>query len=345
MPHHAKHAESAGVLRAAALAHPNIALIKYWGKRDAALNLPVVGSLSITLDRLWTRTSVQFVPGQDGDRVQLNGRQDAATTARLSKFLDLMRQRAGVDWGAQVESHNNFPTAAGLASSASGFAALALAAGAALDLALSESELSELARRGSGSAARSIFGGFVEWRHGERADGADSIAHRLHGVEHWPLRVVVAVTSTASKAVGSSEGMQRTALTSPYQSAWIGSQEADLACARAAIEMRDFDALADVSEHSCLKMHALAMAAQPGLLYWNGATIEAMHTVRSLRAQGVPVFFTVDAGPQVKAICLPQAASTVIEAMRSVAGVLDVIECGLGQDACLIEDHSGAASA
>ncbi len=324
-------------------AQPNIALVKYWGKRDEALNLPAVGSLSITLDRLWTRTSVRFLPGQSGDRVSLNGRSDDVTTARVSAFLDLLRQRAGVEWGAEVDSHNNFPTAAGLASSASGFAALALAAARSLGLDLTPTELSALARRGSGSAARSIFGGFVEWAHGQRADGEDSVARPLLGCDEWPLGVVVAVTSTATKAIGSTQGMRRTAATSPYHRAWIDTQEADLDAARTAIMRRDFEALAVVSEHSCLKMHALAMAATPGLLYWNGATLEAMQAIRSLREQGVPVFFTVDAGPQVKAVCLPEAVEAVAATLGAIAGVLDVIECGLGEGAHVLSDSAADA--
>ncbi len=324
-------------------AQPNIALVKYWGKRDEALNLPAVGSLSITLDRLWTRTSVRFLSGQSGDQVSLNGRSDDVTTARVSAFLDLLRQRAGVDWGADVDSHNNFPTAAGLASSASGFAALALAAARSLGLDLTPTELSALARRGSGSAARSIFGGFVEWAHGQRADGEDSVARPLLGCDEWPLGVVVAVTSTATKAIGSTQGMRRTAATSPYHRAWIDTQEVDLDAARTAIMRRDFEALAVVSEHSCLKMHALAMAATPGLLYWNGATLEAMQAIRSLREQGVPVFFTVDAGPQVKAVCLPEAVEAVAAALGAIAGVLDVIECGLGEGAHVLSDSAADA--
>ena len=324
-------------------AQPNIALVKYWGKRDEVLNLPAVGSLSITLNRLWTRTGVRFVPGQSGDRVRLNGRSDDVAARRVSAFLDLLRQRAGIDWGAEVDSHNNFPTAAGLASSASGFAALALAAACSLGLGLEPKELSALARRGSGSAARSVFGGFVEWAHGQRADGEDSIARPLRGCDHWPLRVVVAVTSTVSKAIGSTQGMRRTAATSPYHRAWIDTQETDLDAARIAIMARDFEALAAVSEHSCLKMHALAMAATPGLLYWNGATLEAIHAIRSLRDNGVPVFFTVDAGPQVKAVCLPEAAEAVAIALGAITGVLDVIECGLGEGAHVLSDPATEA--
>ena len=321
---------------AAAQAHPNIALIKYWGKRDVPLNLPVVGSLSITLDTLWTRTSVRFSPALAADRITLNGREDPKQLKRASACLDRMRAIAGTATRAEIISQNNFPTGAGLASSASGFAALVMAADAALGLGLSPTQQSVLARRASGSAARSIFGGYVEWALGEAADGEDSVARPILDADAWPLRVAVAITSTAEKAIGSTEGMNRTADTSPYQRAWIDTQEADLAEARAAIVARDFERLADISEFSCLKMHALAMAAKPGLLYWNAATMAAMHAVRALRAGGVPVFFTIDAGPQVKAICLPEAASTVAAALRDVPGVLNVLETGLGGAALLI---------
>lgn len=333
---------------AAAQAHPNIALVKYWGKRQKALNLPAVGSLSITLDRIFTRTRICFDPALSADQLLLNGETvDGGVAAsplhRVSGCLDLLRQRAGVDHRARIESNNNFPTGAGLASSASGFAALVTAAASALGLDLSDAEKSALARQGSGSAARSIFGGFVEWFRGQRDDGRDSVARPLLEADDWPLRVVIAITSTQRKTVGSTEGMNRTAQTSPYQSAWVDTQPDDLAEARAAIGARDFDKLADVAEYSCLKMHALAMAARPGLLYWNGATVEGMQRVRSLRARGVPVFFTVDAGPQLKAVCLPEAAATVHEALKDIPGVLDVIETGLGGGASLIDPAQAPA--
>jgi diphosphomevalonate decarboxylase len=333
------------VHEAAAQAQPNIALVKYWGKREAALNLPAVGSISITLDRLWTRTRVRFDERLSEDRFTLDGRTDPDQAARVSRCLDLLRARAGVSWRAEVASRNNFPTAAGLASSASGFAALVTAASAALGLALSDAERSELARRGSGSAARSIFGGYVEWARGSRADGKDSVAHALRAAAEWPLRVVIAVTSQTAKPVGSSEGMRRSAETSPYHAAWIASQDHDLDAARAAIAARDFEKLADVAEHSCLKMHALALAARPGLIYWNGATVEGLRQIRALRASGVPVFFTVDAGPQLKAVCEPSAAARVAAALAAVPGVLQVVECGLGEGARLVASSAMGCAA
>ncbi|MDE2149893.1 MAG: diphosphomevalonate decarboxylase [Gammaproteobacteria bacterium] len=333
-------------MSAAAQAQPNIALIKYWGKRDARLNLPAVGSISITLDRLWTRTCVRFDPQLAVDQVQLDGRTDAGGATRVCACLDLLRRRAGIDLRARVESWNNFPTGAGLASSASGFAALVTAADAALGLGMSPAECSALARQGSGSAARSIFGGFVEWHRGQRPDGGDSVAEPLLAAADWPLSVLVAITSRAIKSVGSTEGMNRTAASSPYWTAWLQAQMADLAQARAAIAGRDFERLAEVAEHSCLKMHALALAARPGLVYWNGATVEALHAVRALRAGGVPVFFTNDAGPQLKAICLPSAAERVARTLHAVPGVLEVVAAGLGEGARLIgADQVGAARA
>lgn len=319
--------------QATAVARANIALIKYWGKRDGAsgLNLPAVGSLSITLDALATRTRVRFDAALDRDSLRLNGREEAAMTARAARYLDLFRELAGRRAFASIDSENNFPTGAGLASSASGFAALAAAAAAALQLELAPAELSALARRGSGSAARSLFGGFVEWHRGVRADGADSHAEPLADAKHWPLRVLVAVTDEGPKPTGSTDGMTRTEFTSPFFDAWVEGQESDLSEARAAVLARDFDKLADVSEFSCLKMHASALAARPGVVYWNGATLHALHAVRALRAKGLPVFFTIDAGPQLKAVCLPDAEAAVRETLASVAGVKRVITSGLGQ--------------
>ena len=321
---------------ATALAHPNIALVKYWGKRDAALNLPAVGSISVTLDTLATTTSVRFDGAIDTDRLLLDDVRDAAALSRVSQCLDLLRNKAGTNDRAEVRSSNNFPTGAGLASSASGFAALVVAADAALGLGFESSELAVLARRGSGSAARSLFGGFVEMDHGVEADGSDCTAHPLLDAHRWPLAVSVAVVSRARKKTGSTEGMEHTRLTSPYYDQWVSGQHADLDEARSAIDARDFDKLADVSEHSCLKMHALAAAARPGLVYLRGPTIEAMHRVRELRANGVAVFFTIDAGPQLKAISLPGDQGRVVDALGAIAGVEDLLRTGLGAGARVV---------
>jgi len=317
-------------MQASVRARSNIALIKYWGKADPVLNTPAVGSISVTLNDLWTDTDVRFDASLSADRLILDGTERADQLARVSACLDLIRARAGTALYAEVVSTNNFPTGAGLASSASGFAALVGAAARALGLDIPPRELSILARQGSGSAARSLFGGYVEMHRGSRADGSDSFAEPLADAAHWPLDVLVAITESAEKKVGSGPGMTRSATSSPYYAAWVESHPPDLDTARAAIAARDFTALADVSEASCLKMHAAAMSTQPPLIYWNGATVECLRRVRELRAEGVPVFFTIDAGPQVKAICLPEAAAGVEAALASVPGVRQVIRTRLG---------------
>lgn len=325
-------------LAAQAQAQPNIALVKYWGKRDGGLNLPASGSLSLTLDALWTRTAVTFDPALARDELLRDGAEHAAESTRVGAFLDLLRALAGCALHARVTTHNNFPTGAGLASSASGFAALALAGTAALGLKLDARELSVLARRGSGSAARSIFGGFVRMHRGVREDGSDACASPVLAGAQWPLCVVVAVTSTAAKAVASGPGMDRSRRTSPFHETWLGSVDQDLAVAEQAIAARDFDALAQVSEHSCLKMHAVMLASRPALVYWNGATVECLHAIRGLRErEGLGVFFTIDAGPQVKAVCLPQHADRVAATLREVGGVQSVLVSGLGAGARLLD--------
>jgi diphosphomevalonate decarboxylase len=317
----------------AARAGANFALIKYWGKADARLNVPAVGSISITLDALFTETEVVLDPARGADELVLNGKRRDEDVAKITACLDLLRTKAGVATRARVTSRNNFPTGAGLASSASGFAALVRAGETALGLTLSPRERSIVARQGSGSAARSIFGGFVEMHAGSAADGLDSFAEPLLAGEAWPLEVVIAVTAKGEKEIGSRTGMARSASASPYYAAWVAGQPADLATARAAIAARDFGALADISEHNCLKMHAAAMATQPPLVYWNGATVDCLHAVRRLRANGVPVFFTIDAGPQVKAVCAPGARAQVEAALREVPGVLELLTSALGPGA------------
>jgi diphosphomevalonate decarboxylase len=296
-----------------AQARSNIALVKYWGKRDVAENLPAVPSLSLTLDGLVTRTQVRFEQYPGDDVLILNGRSESgAARARVQKFLDLVRERAGIRGRAQVRSSNSFPTAAGLASSASAFAALAAAAAHAANLKLDDRELSALARRGSGSAARSIFGGFVEME-------MEGFAHPLLPPEAWDVRMVIALCGADAKPIGSTEAMNATTARSPYYAGWVDSHAPDMTRARRALETRDFPVLGEVAESSCLKMHAAAIAA--GIVYWNGATVELMRTVRNLRDRGAACWFTIDAGPHVKVLCAPPDAEAVETALAAVPGV------------------------
>lgn len=325
-------------MRASARAHANIALVKYWGKRQVKLNLPDVGSISLTLDGLTTSTTVHFDMRLTQDRLILNGEERPKESARVADFLARVRAMAGLSSFATVTTTNNFPTGAGLASSASGFAALSLAATRAAGLDLSDAELSALARVGSASAARSIFGGFVEMSRGTKNSGIDCNAYQLAECDHWPLKVVIGITSRERKSVGSTEAMQRSAKTSQFYRAWVDSHPADLAGLRDAVAEKDFQRLAEITESSCLKMHSVMMSSLPPLIFWNGVTVDLMHALTALRAQGVGVCYTMDAGPQVKAICEAGDASRVAALMREVPGVKDVLICGLGTGACHIEN-------
>lgn len=322
-------------MQATAQAQPNIALVKYWGKRDQASNVPAVDSLSITLDSLWTRTSVRFDPTLTTDRIVIDGAEASASGgARVSACIDLLRAKADTRCRAEVHSRNNFPAGAGLASSASAFAALVTASAGALGLQLSDADRSRMARRASGSAARSIFGGFVQM---PATWDADTVAEPLLEADAWPLSVVVAITSSDPKPIGSTEGMVHTARTSTYYPAWADGSGDDFRAARAAVLARDIEALAIVAERSCLRMHGLMLAADPGLIYWNGGTVDCLHRVRALRRGGTPVFFTVDAGPQVKAVCPPGYAASIRAALAEIPGVQQVLQSGLGAGARLVE--------
>ena len=317
-------------MQGSAVAHPNVALVKYWGKRKAAGNLPAAGSLSLTLGHLSTRTTVRFNRDLGQDSLTLNGGRSRRDLPRVRDCLAPLRQRAGNAWPAAVESVNDFPTGAGLASSASGMAALALAAAAALGVSDDLALVGGAAMAGSGSAPRSLHGGIVllsinaagEWE-----------CRSLLEPDEWPLKVAVAVTASGPKAMDSRSAMQLTRRNSPFYAAWLRGQDADLEEACRSIRHRDFERLSQLAEHNCLKMHASMLGARPGVLYFNGATVECMHRVRDLARAGSPVFFTVDAGPQVKAVCLPEALDEVAEALRQVPGVLEVLTGGLGAGA------------
>ena len=314
-------------MKATAIAHTNIALAKYWGKRDTRLNLPAVGSISVTLKDLYTRTAVRFKPEIESDKLFLNGiRANEKQVMRISRFLDVIRQRANSTKFAEVTSENNFPTGAGLASSASGFAALALAATRAADLTLPSDELSKIARQGSGSAARSIFGGFVEMKIGLKNDGSDSFAIPLADENYWPLTILIAVTSEEEKTTGSTDGMKITAETSPYYQDFISASEMDLEEVRTAIKHRDLKHLGEIAEHSCLKMHALMLSARPALIYWNSATVSVIHKIREIRNRGIQVYFTIDAGPQVKVICEQKDSEKIKNEIKKIPGIKKIFK-------------------
>jgi diphosphomevalonate decarboxylase len=316
-----------------AVAHPNIALVKYWGKAPGDGNLPAVPSLSLTLDGMRTTTTVRFDQALPADRIRLGGRQGGgAEHPRIARLLDRVRAAAGIGTRAEVTTENDFPTASGLASSASGFAALALAASRAAGLTLSPAEVSDLARRSSASAARSVFGGFVTLAAG--AAGAPRLsAEPLLSAGAWDVALTVAVTSDAEKPIGSTEAMARTAATSPYYRAWVEAAPELFARARKAVLERDLERLGLVMEKSALAMHACAMAAEPAIIYWNAATITVLERVRRLRAEGTLAFATMDAGPHVKVLSSTDVAPSVRRALLETGVVLRVIETRPGPGA------------
>ncbi|MCK6551799.1 diphosphomevalonate decarboxylase [Myxococcota bacterium] len=322
--------------KATATACANIALVKYWGKRDAALNLPARGSLSATIDALKTHTTVEVIDAPE-DELYLDGeKKSGRAVARITRHVDLVRAATGRRERVRVTSTNSFPTAAGLASSASGFAALAVGASRALGHHATPSELSVLARRGSGSAARSIFGGFVRMYAGTRDDGTDAFARPMDGV-HVELAAAIAVARAKEKEIGSTDGMDHTAATSPYHDEWLTQVDRDLDACEAALRAKDFDALAAVTEGSCLAMHADAMASRPGIIYFQPVTLWAIARVRALRAEGVPVFFTIDAGPHVVAFTEPAHLERVRAALSAHAEIDQVLTSHLGGPAHVVE--------
>ena len=320
---------------ATAIAHPNIAFIKFWGNRDSELRIPANSSLSMNLAGLVTRTRVTFDPALTSDQLSIN-RESASTEgmARVKLVLDQVREMAGLSCFAQIASENNFPTGAGIASSASAFAALSLAASAAAGLQLSEQQLSRLARRGSGSACRSIPAGFVEWQAG--FDDKSSYAYSIAPPEHWDLVDCIVVVSETHKSTTSSEG-HKLADTSVLQAARLADTPARLERCRRAVLERDFDSLAGVIELDCNLMHAVMMTSSPVLLYWQPVTLAVIHAVHDWRKSGLPVCYTIDAGPNVHVLSLAGFADQVSQLLRRIPGVADILIAKPGGPAYLEE--------
>ncbi len=316
-------------MRAIARAHPNIAVIKYWGKRDLERNLPAVGSISVTLSDLYSDMAVEIDPTLRQDVLLVNGDESRSMLARVSSCVDnvVSAKRPCV----KISSDGNFPIAAGLASSASAFAALVVASAAAFGLNKTHRDLVNLAGRASGSAARSLLGGYVELKNNDD----EVVVGNLLTADEWPLRIVVAITAPGPKPVSSGDAMEISRKTSPFYDRWVEQQAEDLAEARAAIRDRDLNRLGAIAEHNCLKMHSVMWGSRPPMIYWNGATIACMQTVRDLRSQGIAVFFTIDAGPQLKAFCAPQDEAAVHAALAATPGVVDMMTSGVGSGARL----------
>lgn len=317
-----------------ARAHTNIALIKYWGKADESYIIPMNNSLSVTLERFYTETQVTFDASLTEDQLILNGEEvDAKETTKIQKYMDIVRDVAATDLHAKIESNNFVPTAAGLASSASAYAALAAACNEALQLGLSSKDLSRLARRGSGSASRSIYGGFAEWEKGH--DDATSYAHAIDAND-WEkdLSMIFVVINNQSKKVSSRSGMSLTRETSRFYQYWLDHVDQDLAEAKEAIKNKDFKHLGEVIEANGLRMHATNLGAQPPFTYLVQESYDAMAVVHQCREAALPCYFTMDAGPNVKVLVEKKNKQAAVEQFlkefdESQIIVSDIISTGV----------------
>ena len=331
-------------MKASAVADANIALVKYWGKRNKKLMLPHNSSISMTTDGLSTLTTVEFDKKYKEDIFILNGNKFKKGSEEYDEyigvFLNFVREFSKINLKVKIVSQNNFPSTAGLASSAAGFAALATAINKSLNLGLSQTELSMLARRGSGSATRSIFGGFVEWKKGEREDGSDSFAEQIVPSGYWPeFKMIIGITSKKEKKIKSRAGMAQTVKTSPYYKVWLESVNEDLKKVKEGILERNFPLVAKTAEENCLKMHALMMTARPSVIYWNKGTIEIIHSVLNWKGEGLETYFTIDAGPQVKILCLEKDIDGVRKRLRDIENLKDIIITKPGRGVRIAEKH------
>lgn len=329
-------------MKATAQAQSNIALTKYWGKRDKTLFLPNNGSCSVSLDKFFTVTTVEFDQKYAQDEFILNGKKlvEGEEFSEVKGHLNLIRKEAGLTENAKVVSENNFPTAAGLASSASGLAALTMAACEATGLKLGKKQLSMLARRGSGSAVRSIEGGFVIWNRGENADGSDSFGEQIAAPEHWPeFRMIVNIVGTKQKKWKSRAGMAQTVATCPFYSGWKETANNDTLQMKEFILKKDFSKVGELAEHNALKMHATMITTKPPILYWQPTTMEIMQNILQWREEGLESYFTIDAGPQVKVVCLEKDSTELVKRLKKIKGIQKVEACKAGPAAKLLEKH------
>ena len=302
---------------------PNIALIKYWGKRNTIKNLPAVDSISITLDNLWTEMNVIFSSDLSNDELFINEKKQN-NISRVKNCIDSIcgEQR---DY-ASIMSRCNFPISAGLASSSSSFSALVVAINSLMKKKWNTQLLANQAGSVSGSAARSILGGIVKLNN----EPEKRRITQLLSPNDWPLRVVIAITDKKEKAISSSKAMKLSADTSPFYSSWVEDQNDDIKEANSFISKKDFEGLASISEHNCMKMHSIMWTTRPSIVYWNSTTIDCMHAIRDLQRNGESVFFTIDAGPQIKAICLPENEEKIAKKLNEIKGVQSIMTSGLG---------------
>lgn len=324
-------------MKATAKAHANIAFIKYWGRKDEILRLPANDSISMNLSEVFTITTVEFSEGYKKDEVELVGKKlEEKEEKRIVDHLDRIRNLAKIKTFAKVVTKNNFPTGTGIASSASGFAALTVAAVKASGLKLSEKQLSILARQGSGSACRSIPSGFVEWKSGSSSDS--SYAHTLFPSDWLNIVDILAIVEKKTKKISSSEGHTLTG-SGPFYKARILGMEDKLKKIKQALSNKDFKTFGEISEAEAVNMHAIMMTSVPPLFYWLPKTLEIILAVKKWRDEGLPVYFTIDAGPNIHLICQEENEQKVIRHLENIRGLKEIISNKPAKGTHLINKH------
>lgn len=324
-------------IKSTAIAPTNIAFTKYWGKKNEVLRLPENGSVSMSLSDLLTTTTVEFSPKYKKDEVTINGGGvEEGEAERVIKHLDRVRKLANIDLKAKVVSKNNFPIGTGLSSSASGFAALSLAAASAAGLKLSEKELSILARQGAGSACRSIPGGFVQWLDGNTSE--TSYAKQIFPPSYWEIADVVAIVSEGRKETSSSAGMKE-ATSSPFMKLRLSRMKEKNKKVKEFIKNRDFKALGELTEQEALELHSIMLTQYPPLIYWTPGTLRIMKLVSHWRAAGIPVYFTINTGQDIHLIVEEKNAEKVVTKLKGLDFVKNIIVNLPGEGTRLSQDH------
>lgn len=309
-------------MKSTAIAPSNIAFTKYWGKKSEELRLPENGSISMCLSGLLTTTTVDFSPRYKEDFVTINGEVEEGEESRVIKHLDRVRSLANISHFAKVVSNNNFPIGTGLSSSASGFAALTVAATSAAKLKLSEKELSILARQGSGSACRSIPAGFVEWLDGNTSD--TSYAKTIFPKDHWDIADVVAVANTGRKDVPTTQGM-KTLTTSPYADLRVSRMKEKNKKAKKFLKEKDFTGLGNLIESEALDMHAIMITQSPPLIYFQPNTILIIKLVQKWREEGLECYFTVNTGQDVHILVEKKNVNRLKNKLLQIQEVREII--------------------
>lgn len=324
--------------KSSAKAQSNTALIKYWGKKNEELIIPMNNSISLTIDALSTTTTVEFQSDLKTDQFILNNKeQSGSSLSRVVKHLDYIRKLANESSKALVVSENNFPTAAGLASSASGFAALTVATCSALKLKKTSKELSIITRHGSGSSSRSIFGGYVEWIKGYGDN--DSYAEQIKDKTWFDIRDIIVVFKKYERTISTREAMRISMTTSPFYKTRLEQIDDNLKLVRNAIIEKDFTTLGQTAERDCLSMHSVAITSNPAMIFWTGDTLEIIHFVETLREEGLDAYYTIDTGANMHILTLPEFVNEIEERLNNYSNVKNVITAKPGDGVAEIKKH------